>query len=835
MPNENLSKLNSCKKLVLVFIAAFIAMFSFAQSFTVSQKSSLHSFTLVSNKKAATIAIDSNEAKVVRLAVNYFINDVSAVTGIKPSFNNKNASVIIGTIGKSLFINKLIASKKINVAAIKDKWEAYMIVVLAEANKNTLCIIGSDDRGTAFGVFELSRRIGVHPFYWWADIEPEHKDQLFINGSLIQQSPSVQYRGIFLNDEDWGLQPWAAKKMDTTIKDIGPHTYEKIFELLLRLKANYLWPAMHPCTKAFYYYPENGKLAADYGIVVGTSHCEPMMRNNVFEWAENYKHEYGVDPKSWRYDSNKTQIYQYWDDRIKAVKNYPTVTTIGMRGIHDGSMPGPKDTKGKVSLLQEVIKDQRTILFNNYQKSADKIPQIFCPYKEVLNLYNAGLQLPSDISLVWSDDNHGYIRQLSNTEERKRSGGSGVYYHLSYWGRPADYLWLSTISPSLISYEMSKAYAFDAKKLWVFNVGDIKPAEAEMQFAMELAWDVNKWTPEKSYSFTEQWAKEIFGQNFAPAIALIKNNYYRLAAACKPEHLLKVNFSDAEAAHRLLEYQSIAQQAIALYGMMPQRLKDAYFQLVLYPVVGAALMNEKILYAKQSILLATQGNTESLSYSAKSKTAFDSIVLLTKHYNQQIDKGKWEGMMSWHPRDLEVFKMPKVATVETIKSASLITKSNTDTVFQTYLSAGNFDKKHDAVKKQVTILQGLGIDANGVAVLPFNTKTDTTAIEKSAYVEYKIQLEKGNYIFQFNCLPTHDVNKEAKLLLAASINQSALTLFKVESAADTPAWDKNVMQGFVKNQMAFTVTDTKETIIRVYFPATGVVLNTIDILKLNSK
>ncbi len=823
------------KKLFLVVILCFGIVFSFAQSLSISQKFTINSFALVNNKKAASIAVDSNEATVVKLAANFFIKDVQAISGIKSSINNKNATVIIGTIGKSSFIDKLIASKKINVAAIKNKWEAYMIVVLNEADKKSLCIVGSDDRGTAFGVFELSRKMGVHPFYWWADIVPEHKDQLFISGSLIQQSPSVQYRGIFLNDEDWGLQPWAAKKMDTTIKDIGSRTYEKIFELLLRLKANYLWPAMHPCTKAFYYYPENGKLAADYSIVVGTSHCEPMMRNNVFEWAENYKNEYGVAPKEWRYDINKEQIYTYWNDRIKAVKNYPTVTTIGMRGIHDGSMPGPKDIKGKVSLLQDVIKDQRAILFNNYQKPIETIAQIFCPYKEVLNVYNAGLQLQDDITLVWSDDNHGYIRQLSTTEERKRSGGSGVYYHLSYWGRPQDYLWLSTIAPSLISYEMSKAYAFNAKKLWVFNVGDIKPAEAEIQFAMELAWDVKKWTPEKSYNYTEQWAKEIFGQSFAPAIALIKNHYYRLAAAGKPEHLLKVNYRDSEAEHRLLEYQSIAQQASALYGMMPERLKDAYFQLVLYPVVGAALMNEKVLYAKLSIQLAKKGNHEALNYSTKAKSAFDSIVLLTQQYNQQIAKGKWEGMMSWHPRDLEVFKMPKVAEASMIKTLVDSVSKLSDTVFQTYLSAGNFDKKKDAAKKQITVLQGLGIDGNGVAVLPFNTKTDTTAIEKSAYVEYEIQLEKGNYIFQFNCLPTHNVNKENKLIFAVSVNQSTPVFFKIEATADTPAWDKNVLQGFVSNQYNYVVADNKETIIRVYLPTTGVVLNTIDILKVNSK
>jgi hypothetical protein len=803
-------------------------------------------FPLVGKRFAAPIYMDGAEAKVIRIATDFLIKDIETVTSkdrvLAEEVSQQTDIVIVGTIGKSSLINQLVEARKINIADIKGKWETFRIVLVKNPLPNikkALCIIGSDDRGTAFGVLELSRMIGVHPFYWWADIEPEHKNELYINdGTAIQQSPSVQYRGIFLNDEDWGLQPWAAKKMDTAIKDIGPKTYEKIFELLLRLKANYIWPAMHPCTKAFYYYPENGKLAADYAIIVGTSHCEPMMRNNVFEWAENYKHEYGVAPKEWRYDLNKEQIYTYWNDRIKNVKDYPTVTTMGMRGIHDGSMPGPKDMPGKVNLLQDIIKDQRSILFNNYQKPVESIPQIFCPYKEVLNVYNAGLQLPDDISLVWSDDNHGYIRQLSNEAERKRSGGSGVYYHLSYWGRPQDYLWLSTISPSLIGYEMSKAYAFDAKKLWVFNVGDIKPAEAEMQYAMEIAWDINKANPEESYVFTELWAKEIFGKEFAPAIAFIKNKYYELAAAGKPEHLLKLSYRDAEADNRLQHYQSIAQQAIALYGMMPERLKDAYFQLVLYPVIGASLMNEKVLYAKKSIGLAQEGNSQALQYSAKSKSAFDSIVLLTSQYNQQIAKGKWDGMMSWHPRDLEVFKMPKVADEIMLKqfNGNQPPTKNSDTVFLTYLSAGNFDKKKDLPKKEITIFKGLGIDANGIGILPFATaSTATKNIYQLPYAEYSIDLTKGNYLIQLNCLPTHDVNKEAKLSIAVAINNQSPVFFNIEAPADTAPWDKNVVQGFVRNQLPLELRQDGKTSIKAYFPSSGVVLNTINIVQIISR
>jgi hypothetical protein len=287
-----------------------------------------------------------------------------------------------------------------------------------------LVIAGSDRRGTAYGIFHLSRLMGVSPFVWWADVFAcKEKSSYMFQVPYISKEPSVQYRGIFINDEDWGLQPWAAKNMDTDIKDIGPKTYAKVFELLLRLKANYIWPAMHPCTRAFYYYKQNPKVADDYAIVVGSSHAEPMLRNNVFEWAVNFENEYGKKSGEWRYDTNKDIVYNYWNDRVKQATNYESVFTVGMRGVHDSGMPGPKDADEKLKLLEQIITDQRQMLQNNFKKQPDKLPQIFVPYKEVLSLYRRGMKLPDDITIIWPDDNHGYIRQLPNEAEQKRSGG----------------------------------------------------------------------------------------------------------------------------------------------------------------------------------------------------------------------------------------------------------------------------------------------------------------------------------------------------------------------------------------------------------------------------
>lgn len=811
------------------------------------------SLPLISTGKTTVIYEDSSEATVVNLATSAFKKDVQSVTGVELVINKTNSPIrsllplIIGTIGQSVWVDQLMQHKQLDLESIKGKWETFVIAVIDHPYKNiekALVIIGSDSRATAFGIFELSKMMGVSPWCWWADVIPEHKNALYVTaGNKIVQSPSVQYRGIFLNDEDWGLQPWAAKMMDPDIKDIGPRTYEHIFELLLRLKANYIWPAMHPCTKAFYYYPENAKLANDYSIIIGTSHCEPMLRNNVFEWSENYKNEYHQNPGEWRYDLNKEQIYTYWQDRIKQVKNYQSVITVGMRGVHDGSMPGPKDIHAKVKLLENIISDQRSILQNIYQKAAIDIPQIFCPYKEVLQLYRTGLKLPDDITIVWADDNFGYITQLSDSKEQQRTGGSGVYYHLSYWGSPHDYLWLSSNSPSLISYEMSKAYHFNARRLWVFNVGDIKPAEMEINFSMDLAWNIEKWNPNKANEYTAYWAGQTFGEEFAKEIADIKNEYYLLAQQAKPEHINVVSFTELETSQRLKRYHSIMERAIALAPKMPARLKDAYFELIEYPVMGACLMNEKVLYAQRSLTLAKRGDTTAVTYSKKAIAAFKQIQEITYKYNKQVAGGKWDGIMSWHPRDQEVFKMPFVATEEMIHSK--YSDSVKTSIHYAQLKEGGYMFLKDSVvaslpatdfiaKKEVTdrtieIIKGLGITKLAVTVLPYTAMPLTKdQLKETPYLEYKITIAKGRYAVVLKCLPTNNINSERPAVYAVSVNNDEPQFVNISSEKNN--WSKNVINGFSKGRTVHDINVSGETTIRIYLPCTGVVINRLEII-----
>jgi hypothetical protein len=671
--------------------------------------------------------------------------------------------------------------------------------------------------------------MGVSPWTWWADVHPAKHPNIFVSTGLrVQGPPSVQYRGIFLNDEDWGLQPWAARNMDTAVKDIGPHTYARIFELLLRLKANYIWPAMHPCTKAFYHYPENPVLANDYGIIVGSSHCEPMLRNNVFEWAENFEEEYGVKPGEWRYDLNKEQITRYWEDRVKQSAAYPSVYTVGMRGIHDGSMPGPKSVPEKVKLLQQIILDQRQLLGNGLHQSPQNIPQIFCPYKEVLTVYRNGLQLPDDITIVWADDNHGYMRQLSDPQEQQRSGGSGVYYHLSYWGAPQDYLWLSSISPSLVSYEMTRAFEHGASKLWVFNVGDIKPAELEISFAMDLAWNVQEWKPASAYRYAEKWAAETFGAAFAKPIAAIKAQYYELANAGKPEHMASISFPQAAADRRLQAYRQLSAQATALYKKIPAHLKDAYFQLIYYPVEGARLMNEKILYARQSLTLAATGDDKALAYATRAGNAFKQIQSLTAIYNDSLAGGKWKGMMSWHPRDLAVFKMPAVATQAMVDSVKQATPAE-DIQERRYsmIPAANFQY---AQAGKFRIIPGLGITGKGVTLAAAGSSPQKdTALGQQPFLEYKVSATADKHTIRVQSMPTQSVTGSGKLRYAISVNNDAPQVINLHTESETSTWKQNVLRGFSAGTTTHQIQHTGISTIRIYVLDEGLVLNQLTI------
>lgn len=718
------------------------------------------SFNLI---RKHNIVFDNSEEQVVHTAVDIFKSDLEKVSDENTSYGK--SELIIGTIGKSKSVDGLIKKKQIAVKDIKGKWEAFKIVCLDD---NRLAVLGSDSRGTAYGVLELSRMMGVSPWEWWADVTPEKKSEVLIEkGVVTVQSPSVQYRGIFLNDEDWALVPWSSKNYEPVgiSGHIGPKTYSKIFELLLRLRANTLWPAMHEPTTPFYTVEGNREAAQKYGIVIGTSHCEPMMRNNAGEW---YKAKIG----RYNFKTNRDNIINYWAERLKYVAGTETFMTVGMRGVHDGRMEGIKTTEEYRDALHEVLDVQTDLLKEYINPDVKKIPQTIVLYKEVLNVYRSGLEVPDYVTLMWTDDNHGYIANLSDKDEQKRKGGSGVYYHVSYWGSPHDYLWLCTTSPALINMQMRRAWDYNARKIWILNVGDIKPAEYDTELFMDMAWNINSIDNSNLSDHLRNWASREFGEKNADEIVSIMNEYYRLAAIRRPEHMgfnmveiwgyprggLMPNkipdFTEGEAKQRIEDYDRIEKAVIKLSASIPANRKDAFFQLVEYPVRAASQMNKKFLKTGQDAL-----------------NAYYEIVKLTDYYNKKMSGGKWNYFMDMKPRDLPVFE----PAIYTHKDDKLFKK---DPEFNLVIDGNKFVSNNGGY----TVYKGLGHSANA------------TMIDRNASLEYNFNVNKSaEYKLNIGFVPMQPANS-GDLRVEVALNGNTLGTFSIHENPFTKEWRENILQ-----------------------------------------
>lgn len=650
------------KKLSFIICGLLSVLATYAAGFPkVTEQKLAGYFPLASSASVATICTDAHDFPVVDISARMLADDVERVTGLHPVVSHqlpKSAAVVAGTLGKSRLTDELVKRLNLDVSSVRGKWESFVIMTAEHPKTGAplLLVIGSDRRGTAFALTSLCEAIGVSPWYWWADVTPRKRTALFVEPvTFVQKEPDVQYRGIFINDERFGgWARWAEQHYEKETGKVGPKTYRQVFELLLRLKANYLWPAMHPGTQAFNDNPENVQLADDYAIVMGSSHCEQMLRNNEGEWKavdEQARREgrpavYG----DFNYITNRETMHQYWETRVKTNGRYENTYTLGLRGIHDYPMEGANSTAERVALMQKAIDDQRDMLRRHIKKSIEDIPQVLCTYEEVLDAYHNGLKVPEDVTLLWSDDKHGYCRNLCNPEEQKRKGGAGIYYHLSYHGDPASWIWLSPLSPAFLSTELTKAYTFGARKIWVFNVGDIKPAEKEISFVMELAWNINRWKPEEAHDYTRYWAAKTFGSELAQEIADIQAGYYRLQAAGKDSHVWFVNYSEDQIEQRIAQWRALAAHADNLSSRVPEPLKAAFFELVHYPVRGAAMINEYQLLARCSMVRGTTGDSiGAMADAHRVETMFGELNAWTNHYNNELLEGKWADFFNWQP------------------------------------------------------------------------------------------------------------------------------------------------------------------------------------------
>ena len=613
-----------------------------------------------------------------------FAADVEAVTGRRPQVTSATGetgpAVIVGTVGGSALIRRLSEAGKIDTAPLEGAWERYLIQTVANplpGIRKALVIAGSDRRGAAYGLFTLSELIGVSPWYWWADVPVKKHAALHVDAPpTYSQTPSVRYRGIFLNDEDWGLTPWASQTFEPERGNIGPRTYAKVCELLLRLKANYLAPAMHPVSTSFNQIPENKLVADTFAIVMGSTHCEPLLLNTASEW----------DTKTmgpWNYDKNKEGINRVLTQRVRENSPYENVYTLALRGLHDGAMSTTLPMHEKVRMLQQALLDQRRILAENIDRPVETVPQAFTPYKEVLEIYSNGLELPDDITIVWPDDNYGYMKRLSGVREQRRTGRSGVYYHVSYLGVPHSYLWFSTTPPSLMYEELRKAYDTTADRLWLVNCGDLKGSEMQVSLFLDMAWDIGRFTADNVVSYPARWLAGIFGEAYYDRLEAMTREHLRLAFPRKPEYMgwgyhwnrfdhnceqltdTDFSFTNYDEAQRRLEaYRQLGARAEALLHEIGDEARPAFYQLVYYPLRGAELMNRMTLGGQRNRWYARQGRAATNAVRDEVQRCYDSLQVITRGYNSLLG-GKWNHMMSMRQNYDGVsayFNLPHLAT-----------------------------------------------------------------------------------------------------------------------------------------------------------------------------
>jgi hypothetical protein len=618
-------------------------------------------FCIAEDHVSAGIFVGADDfSGVIRAACDLQL-DMNRVTGVTPELVSGEQPaganvIIIGTLGKSRTLDRLIRERKINPSPIAGKWESYFIQVVSHplpGVKQALVIAGSDKRGTIYGIYDLSEAIGVSPWHYWADVPAWHYDQLFVrSGKYVTGPPAVKYRGIFLNDEAPDLSNWIAMKYGTVPTGTNPPVppgvanynrafYTNLFELILRLKGNYLWPAMW--NNAFNEDDTNNPVLADeYGIVMGTSHQEPMLRAQK-EWDRRYQKTLGT----WNYAKYPDILQDFWREGIRRNRDFESIITLGLRGANDTPMAegGPE---ANLQLLQNIVTVQRKIIAGEQDPAISPMPQMWCLYKEVQDFYNAGMRVPDDVTLLWAEDNWGNVRRLPTAAERERSGGAGVYYHFDYHGSPRNYQWLNTSPIAKVWDQLSLADQYGADRIWIVNVGHLKGYEFPLEYFMNLAWNPKRWTNTNLDDFTQDWAAREFGPEFAADIADLITRYTRYNGRRKPELLTPhtyslINYQEAETV--VSEYDAIAARASAISERLPADRRDAFYELVLFPVRAGVLLNELYLAAGKNSLYAFQGRASANDYAAETRRLFSSDTNLMADFNLNLAEGKWNHFM----------------------------------------------------------------------------------------------------------------------------------------------------------------------------------------------
>ena len=723
--------------MLLLSSSAALAQVSLSQN-----SSGSNVFSLVGKKDKACVYYDAKDFEVVKTTAGLFANDVKEVSGqllgvaTTKEAPQKNC-IIIGTLGHNEWIDQMIAKKKLDVEPLKNRWESYLVQLVRNplpGVDKALVIVGSDRRGAAYGLLSVSRTIGVSPWYWWADAPIIKKDQLHLRvDKYISKEPTVKHRGIFINDEDWGLYRWSRDNFEKELGNFGPRTYAKVCELLLRLQANYLCPAMHDASMAFHRIPENRVVADRFAILMGASHCEPLLFNTASEWKRDKMGE-------WDYINNKKGVDSVLNVRVKECAPFENVYTLALRGLHDRAMNASNDMGDRKDMLQEALMAQRQMLIDAIGKPGEEIPQAFTPYKEVLDVYDEGLELPDDVTIIWPDDNYGYMKRLSSPKEQKRSGRSGVYYHSSYLGKPHDHLWMNTVSPTLMYEELRKAYDATADRIWLLNAGDIKSCEFAVDYFLTMAFDIDAFNFERAANYRTEWLCGMLGDQYRNEYQDVVNSFYKLAFARKPEFMgwgyqwttdkhgrernTDTDFSLTnyrEVDNRLSEYRRIGGIVEnILNNMSDEKQKACFYQSLYYPVKGCELLNRMVLDGQRNRWYAIQQRASAKDLKKSAKACYDSLEVITKGYNSLLD-GKWNHVMTMKQGFAAAyFELPKLRDVELAPVASLSVMAEGEAVLK------GLQSFHSLPCFNTYLRQSYYIDVFNKGATPLKWKTSVT-------------------------------------------------------------------------------------------------------------
>lgn len=637
---ETRSRLRSIKLCVLAIFAASSFCFG-SQASMISSSPVADAFPLVVKNEAAALLLSSEDFPGVMRVAGHLQADIEAVTGVSPEIEYDQIEghypVIIGTLGKSPLIDQLVSSGALDVSKLEGRWDMFLIETLEapiEGVEQALVIVGSNKRGTIYGMYELARDSGVSPWYWWADAPVQKKEALYVlSGVHTRGEPKIKYRGIFLNDEAPALSGWARE----TFGGFNHKFYEKVYELILRNGGNYLWPAMWPPTAFFDDDPENYRLADEMGVVVSTSHHEPMMRSHE-EWSR-------FGGGAWNYETNKEQLQEFWRTGFERMHGYEGVTTLGMRGDGDEAMSDGT----AIELLQNIISDQRDIIEDVTGKPASETPQVWALYKEVQDYWDKGMRVPDDVMVLLCDDNWGNVRILPKKEDWDREGGFGIYYHFDFVGGPVSYRWINVTQIEKVWEQMNLCWEWGVHDLWLVNVGDLKPMELPISFFLDMAWDPDAIEAEDLPQYYVDWVTEQFGEQYAVEIADIlslqtKYNARRTPEMIKPDTYSLFNYREADRV--VSDYRALVKRAKTIYEKLPQTHKSAFYQLVLFPTEVSSNLNEMYVAAAKNKLYGEQGRASANYYAEHAKALFEEDAELTRYYHEELENGKWNHMMA---------------------------------------------------------------------------------------------------------------------------------------------------------------------------------------------